>query len=297
MPNTLVHLCVQTPASRLTIQDADFKWIALGCIIPDIPWIMQRIITFAIPGINILDLRIYSIIQASLFFSLILSLAFSLVTDRPVRIFILLAFNVTLHLFLDALQIKWGNGVHFLVPFSWRMTNVSLFWPEGSFILVLSLAGLGVLIFFGLKEWCRAIRWATRKSSYALAVVLLIGYIALPFALFDGPVEENNHYVATLNGKEQRVGKKIEIDRGQYSDSDQTIYVVSGEKLVLRGDVPHEDALLSVRGYFLDNGTVQATAIHVHSKFRDLASIAGLAGILLIWLLPIVGKKSTFKYH
>ncbi len=71
MPNTLAHLGVQTLWSKAILPRADFKWISLGCILPDLPWIVQRIVTLGLPGVNPVELRLYWIVQASLGFSLL----------------------------------------------------------------------------------------------------------------------------------------------------------------------------------------------------------------------------------
>ncbi|HID02690.1 MAG TPA: hypothetical protein EYP18_05730, partial [Desulfobacterales bacterium] len=80
MPNTLVHIAIQTPLTRLGMKEAPLQWIAVGCIIPDIPWIVQRIFTY-FPGIDTLNLRLYTVTQASLIYCLILSLALSMLTS------------------------------------------------------------------------------------------------------------------------------------------------------------------------------------------------------------------------
>ena len=71
MPNTLVHLGVQSVSTKALPREADFKWIAVGCIIPDVPWIIQRIILAAGTGIDRFELVLYATAQASFFSSLI----------------------------------------------------------------------------------------------------------------------------------------------------------------------------------------------------------------------------------
>jgi hypothetical protein len=44
VPNALAHLGVQGVATRALLRDADLKWVYIGCIIPDIPWILQRFV-------------------------------------------------------------------------------------------------------------------------------------------------------------------------------------------------------------------------------------------------------------
>lgn len=294
MPNTLVHLCMQTPVSRVLIRDADFKWIAIGCIIPDIPWIMQRIITLAVPGVDLLDLRIYAVIQASLFFCLLFSLALSLLTARPGMVFLLLSLNAFVHLLLDAVQKKWANGVHFLAPFSWKTTSLSLVWPENPVIYGLSALGLVILIVWGVKDGQKKVWMTTRRRQWTAAALLLLLYLVTPFFLFAGPEKENNHYVATLRDTGSREGKYIEFDRRSFRRSDMTIHSYSGERLRLQGNVPDHDALLSIRGSFMDQFTIEVEEYHRHRQFRDLASMLALSGILITWLLALRGKTVAF---
>lgn len=293
MPNTLVHLCVQKPASRILIRDADFKWIALGCIIPDIPWVLQRIILIALPGVNLIDLRIYVVIQASLFFCLFFCLALSLLSTSPGRIFLLLSLNSFLHLLLDALQTKWANGVHFFAPISWQVTNFSFFWPESRVTLILTLLGLGVMIIYGAKDWKKRVWITTKQKNWMAAALLIVAYFLFPFLMFHGPEKENNHYVATLRNTEERPGKYIEFDRVRFRSRDKTIYVFSGEKLYLHGNIPQKDALLSLQGNFSGKKNIQVATFHVHSPLRDIASMIGLTGVMFIWLLAIGRKNIT----
>ena len=50
MPNTLVHLGVQGLGNRLISTEIDLKWVFLGCIIPDLPWIVRRTLIALAPG-------------------------------------------------------------------------------------------------------------------------------------------------------------------------------------------------------------------------------------------------------
>lgn len=293
MPNTLVHLCVQAPASRILMRGTDFKWIALGCIIPDIPWILQRIIPNALPGVNLIDLRIYVVIQASLFFCLFFSLAMSLLSTSPGKMFLLLSLNSFLHLLLDALQTKWANGIHFFAPVSWQVTNFSFFWPESRVTQVLTLLGLGVLIIYGTKDWKKTVWITAKQRNRAIAALLITAYFIFPFLMLHGPEKENNHYVATLRNMEERPGKYIEFDRGRFQSRDRTLRVFSGEMLQLHGNIPQKDGQLSIQGNFTDKKNIRVTAYHVHSGFRDIASMVGLTGVMFLWLIAIIRKKTV----
>jgi hypothetical protein len=94
-------------------------------VIPDVPWILQRIVSagFTASVVDPYDLRLYTIVQSSLIACLVLSLALSLLSSAPRRVFMLLAFNSFVHLLLDAMETKWANGVNLFAPFSWQLLN------------------------------------------------------------------------------------------------------------------------------------------------------------------------------
>ena len=144
MPNTLAHLGLQTLVAAPALRAGEVRWLFLGCVIPDLPWILQR----ALRGLAVVDLyerRLYAIAQASLAVSLFLCAALAALAARPRRVFVILAASAALHLLLDALQTKWANGVHLAAPFSWQLWNAGLFWPESPISLGLSALGLAVV--------------------------------------------------------------------------------------------------------------------------------------------------------
>jgi hypothetical protein len=87
------------------------------------------------------------------FFCLILSFALAALAKRFRKVFIILVINSLLHLFLDALQTKFANGVQFFVPFSWKMTNLELFWPESLPTYLLTAFGLIYFFLTGKKVY------------------------------------------------------------------------------------------------------------------------------------------------
>lgn len=294
MPNTLAHLGVQTLVSKSICRSADFKWIALGCILPDIPWIMQRIL-YPFPGMNIIDLRLYSMIQASLFFSLLLSGAISLLTRDGGRVFLLLAGNCFMHLLIDAFQIKWANGVHLLAPFSWQLTGFHLFWPEQLPSSLMSVLGLIVLIFFGIKDGPRPVRFNSNRNRLILSALLASVYLLTPPLFFQGPLQADNHFIATLRDKEQRPGRYVAFDRDKYDHATQSMRIFTGETLTVPGLPITENRTISLQGEFIDKQTVQPLAFHVHSSQRDIKTLVGLIGILSIWMVALLKKRSRVE--
>ncbi len=240
-------------------------------------------------SVNSFDLRLYVIVQASLFLSLVLSLALSTLSSRLRHTFLLLGLGSFLHLALDMLQVKWANGVHFLAPFSWDLINVGLFWPES--VVTYTLTGLGLLyVLIHVKEALAvpADLIRPRGNRLLLLVVVLGLYFLLPLLLMSGPEQADNHYVKTLRNRQDRVGKGIEVDRGFYNASEDRYHTFFGEGFELEGVKLDQSAMLSIRGKFLDKDRIRVENHHIHSSdFRDIASVIGLFAILMIWAVTV----------
>jgi hypothetical protein len=295
MPDTFAHLGVQALASRGLFKDADIKWIAVGCIIPDVPWIVQRIFLALHVPVDPFTLRFYAIVQASLFCCLLLAGAIALLAGNGRRIFLLLALNCFLHLFLDALQIKWANGVHFFAPLCWQLTSFGLFWPDHPVSIVLTMLGALVLVYFGARDWNKQIVLAAPSRRHTAAVLLLAAYLALPPFFSYGPRQENNHFAATLLAVQERPGRYVELDRAAFHHRDNTILLLNGERIRLEGQTPPADGLISIKGRFSDTGTIHVSDLHVHTTLRDRSSKVALPGIMLLWLIAFVRKRITFQ--
>lgn len=285
MPNTLVHIGIHLPLTRGILRRSDPKWILLGCVVPDIPWIFQRVGRAAFSGVDLLDLRLYATVQASLFFCLIFSAAAASLSRRPLRSFAILAIGSALHLFLDALQIKWGNGVHFFAPFAWRMTNFGWLWPESPITGMFTLLGLGILAAHGFRKSPAdpPRREIPNPWVRCAAAPLLLAYFLLPIPLLEGPEQADNHFVETLRKKEERTGKPIALDRAGWQPG-KGFRLFSGETLGAEGMEGEPAGTVSIQGVFVAPDRVRVLALHRHrSGLRDLASYAGLLGIAAAW--------------
>jgi len=289
VPNTLAHFGVQGPLTRATGVHVDAKWILLGCVLPDVPWIARRgIAALAGGAVDPVALRLYAIVQASLLFSLVLAGALALLSGRPRVVFGVLGAGALLHLLLDALQTKWGNGVHLLAPASWETLNVGLFWPESVATVALTLAGVGYLAW----EWRRGpsarIPLAPGPRGAAGALLLAALYLGTPPLFFGGVLASGSHSLASLEEVEERPGRTVELDRvgytpGRAGEGSGTLTVTGGE-LRAAGRLPDGPATISVRGVFADRRTLRVTDYHVHEAGgRALASGLGLALLAAAW--------------
>jgi hypothetical protein len=273
MPNTLAHIGIQGPLNSLLNKGASPQWMLLGCMLPDVPWIMQRLLKLA-PGIDPYELRLYSMNQASLFFCLFLAAALALTTSRPRQIFLLLSLNSLLHLLLDATQIKWANGVHLLVPFSCYIST---------------LAGL-IFLAFSWRKITKTDLLLTRPTPGRLIMItcLLLCYGGGPLLFFQPAIQADNHFIRTLMNKDERIGKEIELDRARFSVGEKSIRAFTTETFSLRGSLPETSGGLSVQGIFIDPVTIQASSYHQHSQLRDKATAVGLLLIAALWLHSLI---------
>jgi len=276
LPNTLCHIGLQAPINRLFSKSNNLVWIIIACIIPDLPWITQRIL-IEIDLFNPYDLRLYCTTQASLAFCLILSGSLACFSRLPKKVFFLLAGNCLFHLLFDALQIKWANGVHLFIPFSWVTMHFDKIWPEHLFTFALTIFGA---VYLALK-WKQGVTQATQLNP-ASRKIAIAGLLLLPLYLF-GPIafmekleESGFYYIQTLREKDSRLGKRIEFDRAHYYVEEKILKIFSGERLAIVGEQPQRSGRVSLRGHFLTPSTVKVDSFHFHRDLRDLASIIGL---------------------
>ena len=291
MPNTLIHIAIQTPLSRAVSPRTEIPWILAGVAIPDIPWIFQRL-WLAAGLADPYQIRLYFTVQASLLYCLFLSLAVALFSRKPGRIFPLLAANCLLHLLLDALQLKWGNGVLFLAPFDWQSTSIGLVWPENIMGYIISTIGL-LYLCYKCKEIHREGLPLNTSPRFSLAALCLLFYLLTPF-LFMGDLEKSNsNYVKILKNEEERLGQHVALDRIYYSKEKAKIYLFDGEPINVTGVLPESSTVMSLQGIFTSATSIQSTKFHKHNAYRDLASIIGLSFSLAIWLYVLLPKLGS----
>jgi hypothetical protein len=296
MPNTIAHLGLHALSSRVIFSKADIKWIYLGAILPDIPFVMKRAATYIAPNVDILDVRLFAIVQASLIFSLVLAFACSRLSSRSRHVFLVLSFGVLLHLIIDAFQIKWGNGPRFLAPFDWSLTNFGFFWPEQlPSYLMTALGGVYVIYAFTLpiREQARDLILPGPRGLLALVTALAI-YLLLPLVFMDA-VEQSDGGSVQLIRSEERSGHEIELDRAGFrrDGSRMTVELYRGEFITLAGigqDFPAAGKV-SVRGSFVAHDVIRANEFHINdTAYRELASIIGLSIVAIYWLIVLVGR-------
>ena len=297
MPNTLAHLGVAGAATRSIITDADLKWIYLGAVIPDLPWIFQRLGWILFPNINLYDLRLYVIIQSTLFFSLIISLGLASLSKEYLKTFILLALGSLIHLLLDSLQMKWANGAILLAPFSWDLFSLDLFWPESLPTYLITLFGLVYFIIMFRKGINAPLNLKVMKlKRWFILLMLSIVYFVLPLFILNLPLDANNHFVKTLEYVNERPGKYFEMDRRPYrfENGIGIIHTFANEDIKLKNINLNTPETISIKAKFIDENTAEVIDYHIHSVlFRDGSSYTGLMMILIFWSFSFYSSQKS----
>lgn len=292
MPNTLVHIVVNGFLTRNLLGRANLLFIYIGATLPDIPWILQRIISFVLPEINAYDLRLYSIVTSSLAFSLVLALSISFLTSTPKRTFFILMLGAVLHLLLDALETKWGNGVIFFAPVTWKSINFGLFWPENWMIYSLTGAGFIYLVLnWNESITNRQIYFSRNRKLISLSLILIAAYFVLPLTLMENAETANNHYIKTLRETDGRTGNYFEVDRGNLIDQDSNDYFITNfdEELKVSNLNLHSVEKMSIKAKFLSNSEIEIIEYHIHDN-RDIYSYLGLSLLTILTIAAILKK-------
>jgi hypothetical protein len=276
LPNTLCHIGIQAPLNGLVLKKNEIIWVIIACIIPDLPWIELKLL-LATHTINPYDLRLYCTAQASLIFCLILAGGLCLWTHNSIKIFLILGINSLLHLVLDSLQIKWGNGVNIISPFNWELFHLDIFWPEFSGTIIFSAVGFMYLLYNWNKIKASNPQYRTSsKKKHLIGSLFIALYFLGPLYFIDQLDDADTYFIHTMRNFNERTGKPIKLDRAHYNANTHEVKIYSGEKIKITGKLPQKSGRVSFSGFFQDSNTITSKAFHQHSNYRDLASFIGL---------------------
>jgi hypothetical protein len=293
VPNTLIHFAAQGAASHGLWRRLDPRFVFLGCLLPDLPWILRRaVVGFGLP-VDTFDLRLYTMAQASLAGTLLLCAALAALTVAPRLVFAVLGTNALFHLLLDATEVKWGNGVHLLAPFSWRMTTFDLVAGESPVYLSLTILGALLVAWEIARRWPRTIGLDLRPARLGAAGAFLAAYLLAPLP-FLGAIEASDSYsVKTLREVSARPGRAVHLDRTAFvvTPAGGTVQLWTGERVRAVGPVPAHDATVSLHGTFLAPDVLRVDQLAEHRRDRDWPSYLALVLLALLWARPVLGAR------
>jgi hypothetical protein len=290
VPNTLAHFAAQGAASHGLWRRLDPRWVYLGCLLPDLPWILRRAVVGLGLPVDAFDLRLYTMAQASLAGTLVLCAALAAVTAAPRLVASVLGLNALLHLLLDATEAKWGNGVHLLAPFSWRMTSFDLVPGESPVYLVLTIAGALLVAWEIARRRATVVGFDRRPARLAAAVSLLAAYFLVPLP-FLGAIEASGSYsVKVLREVDARPGRAVSLDRTAFlaTPAGGLVQLWTGERVRATGAVPDHDAMVSLYGTFLAPDVLRVDRLFEHRRDRDWPSYLALVLLAALWVRPLL---------
>ncbi|MBU2676967.1 MAG: hypothetical protein KJP16_07765 [Gammaproteobacteria bacterium] len=256
--------------------------IFAGCVIPDFPWIVQRLIDATGISLEPISSYAYSIAQASLFVCFFACMAFGFLFTNCRLVAVFAFLSCSTHLLLDSLQDKWGNGVHLLAPFNWEVFSLGVFHIDSSLIYGLSFAGI-IPFFFISKARQDARSLCLNRVRLAACGACLLVYLLVPFFLTSDVIASDSRYLQTLENIDERPGKLLELDRETARVEGDTWYTTThvGEDLsIVNPDVEMKSGdTYSFRAEFVDERRIRLIDWKRHSQMRDVASIIGLLAI------------------
>jgi hypothetical protein len=294
VPNTLVHFAAQGAASHALWRGLDPRFVYLGCLLPDVPWILRRAVVGLGLPVDTFDLRLYTMGLASLAVTLLLAAAVAALTRAPRRVLAVLGLNALLHLLLDASEVKFGNGVHLAAPLSWHMTSFDLIAGESPVYFVLALAGALLVAWEITRKHRTPAVFDLRPRRLASGAMLIAAYLAAPLP-FLGAIEASDSYsVKTLREKDARPGRTVGLDRTAFlaTPAGGLVQLWTGERVRATGSVPSHDATVSLHGTFLESDVLRVDRLVEHRGDRDWPSYLGLALLALVFLRGAVGPRA-----
>jgi len=302
LPNTLAHIGINGLLTKTIAKKSDILWIYLGCLIPDFPWIVRKIVALLLPNINGYELQPYVIVQASLFFCIILSLSFVSLSRKPTKTFFILFWGALLHLLLDPMQTKWANGVHLFAPINWKLLNYGFFWPESYLTYFITISGILFFVFTWKELLTTNFNLVFSKTRIFWGILFLGVYLFLPLKFMDNVLEADNHFVGTLKDFESRKNKYVEMDRKEieFNENTNSYWVKSfnDDEIELANVNKISSTKLSIKGNFVTNNKIWVTEYHENWViFRDGASYIGLALILFAWIYSMKDNIRKLLYN
>jgi hypothetical protein len=286
VPNTLVHFAVQGSLSHGFWRRLDPRFVYLGCLLPDLPWILRRAVVAVGLPVDSFDLRLYTMGLAALAITLLLAGAIAVLTAAPGRVFAVLGVNALLHLLLDATEQKFGNGVHLLAPFSWRMTSFELLAGESPVYFLLTLGGALLVTWEILRRPTARVALAPGRRRVAAALALAAAYLLAPLP-FLGAIQASDSYsVKTLRERDARTDRRVGLDRTLFlaTPAGGELELWTGERVRATGALPTHDAVVSLYGTFLAPDVLRVDRLVEQRHGRDWPSYLALVLLALVLL-------------
>jgi len=303
MPNTLTHIGLQTIICRKFVKPDELRWVVLGAFLPDLPWIIRKVLGGIGEIFDPYILRLYAITQSSLIFCVILSLSVTLVSNKPYRYFFITSVSCLIHLLLDSIELKYSAGVFLFVPYSWVSIELGVLSTSGVISISFTIVGFIVALFLLFSVVTQSNRIFTincvispftfNSPRILITFVLLLFYLSMPLLLVEKAKSANVGSIATLINVKERAGKTVWLDRerlivGDDAKKDVAVRTFAREDIRVQNlEVFKEDNNRRISGVaeFISEDLLEFREVQIYRGYwRDLASYLGLLIFILFWV-------------
>lgn len=279
MPDLLTHFGSTYLVFRPMGYKDEIPLMYLGALIPDMPWIANRIFYFFDFSDPIQRLA-YLIPFSTPFMAVIAALIIALTQRNTLRSFAMLLIAALFHILLDTMQTRIAEGSLLLYPASFTQYSFGWFWPEDTISYVAVGIGFIVTMFSLIVSGPRP---GIQKTRLHLIIVLALIAALFPVLTIDRIISANAYRTGFLEAPQKWEGKQISLER-ETVISANAIKTFSGLTVKVAGKHNLQTGQsVSIRGYY-SNGTVYPELIHYHNAPRDIFSYIALFIFVCIWL-------------
>lgn len=176
MPDLVTHFGTSYLAFRPFPWRVDPRLLFLGALLPDIPWILARVLR----PMSLDPIALYAFLVPFSTPLVVIFLAglIALLHERRIRCFLTVVIAGLLHIGLDTLQTRPVDGPILFYPFSYRQFSLQWFWPEDA-VSYIAVAGSAIVIVIAMRDPIPPMGFRFKNVGTVLASVFLCGLLAL----------------------------------------------------------------------------------------------------------------------
>jgi hypothetical protein len=281
LPSLMVHygttLLAGWPVRHQSVTTA----LLLGATWPDVPWMALRVLDLWSPDELRIPLRLYAQAFHTPLMCLWGGLIFACFMQRPRPQALAFIGAAWFHLVLDAFQTRYGNGVALLYPFSWRVYDFELFWPDGTIGLILLAMSTAVVLH---AFWKGLEPLHLRRPSWLRVTALTLGYLLMPLATWHAAFDANVFNALFIYFPSALEGKEVGFERNALVSSKPPRLRTWYDHHLALDQVPDEARpgdVVSLRGTY-GEGQLKVRQFHIHSL--DLHSTPSIVAFVMLVL-------------
>ncbi len=292
MPDLLTHFGATYLLSRPLPWRIDLRLLFLGALLPDLPWILSRVLKTLTP-LDPINLSAYLIPFSTPLVVLLVAACIALLHQRPLTCFAILGTAGLLNIVLDCLQTRPVSGPLLLYPLSFHRYSLHWFWPED----IISYVAVGVSLVCMAFAMRRPIGPTPfRLRNLRLVVSLLFGICVLTVLTHKPLIAQNVYNLGFASQPENWEGQWVTLESRRVVDRNLVEVERSrGLRVQIKGDVElYPGEVVSLGGFYRD-GKIYTEMVHRHRRgLRNLFSYVALLIFVAVWF-DVPGRLRTWK--